>query len=245
MWPLFTGWVSLSEYRNGRSLSGYAHLMQNADLTWAQDLGAVTELLSGEFFRWFGRSTSHQLWSSAMVVTPTLRGMFGLEWDAAGNTLSVTPNLPAQWDGAKVANIPIGNSHIGLDFKRNRTFLSVRLTGESSSVKLDSRASGAKMEGGELRISLPAVEVGIAHGLPAPGAITSQMKVLEQTASGRSLKLRLSAPGDSTQVLFLRINDAKIHVRSDGAEIVPDSSDLKLKFPPGNGYVEKVVSLSW
>ncbi len=37
VWPLFTGWVSLSEYRTGRSLSGYAHLMQNADLTWAQD----------------------------------------------------------------------------------------------------------------------------------------------------------------------------------------------------------------
>ena len=55
VWPLFTGWVSLSEYRNGRSLSGYAHLMQNADLTWAENLGAITELLSGEFFRWLGR----------------------------------------------------------------------------------------------------------------------------------------------------------------------------------------------
>ncbi len=64
VWPLFTGWVSLSEYRNGRSLSGYAHLMQNADLTWAQDPGAVTELLSGEFFRAFGA----QHFSSAMVV---------------------------------------------------------------------------------------------------------------------------------------------------------------------------------
>ena len=67
------------EYRNDRDLSAYAHLMQNADLTWSQDLGAVTELPSGEFFRWFGRSTSHQLWSSAMVITPTVRGMFGLE----------------------------------------------------------------------------------------------------------------------------------------------------------------------
>src|SRR6185437_15727605 len=101
VWPLFTGWVSLSEYRNGRSLSGYAHLMQNADLTWAQNLGAVTELLSGEFYRWWGRSTSHQLWSSAMVFTPAVRGMFRLEWNAAENTLTVTPNLPAQWNEAK------------------------------------------------------------------------------------------------------------------------------------------------
>src|SRR5438874_10342882 len=117
--------------------------MQNADLTWEQDLGAVTELLSGEFFRWFGRSTSHHLWSSAMVVTPTLRGMFGLEWNAAENKLSVTPNLPAQWDGAKLSNIPIGHSRVGLELKRDRTFLSVRLRGQGSGVKLASSAAGA------------------------------------------------------------------------------------------------------
>ena len=245
VWPLFTGWVSLSEYRNKRSLSGYAHLMQNADLTWAQDLGAVTELLSGEFFRWFGRSTSHQLWSSAMVVTPTLRGMFGLEWDAAANTLSVTPNLPAQWDGARISNIPIGNSQVGLELKKNRAFLSVRLTSDTSSVKLVSRASGARIEGGELRIPLPAVEIGMAHGLPEPGATTSQMKVLDQQASGRSLKLRLSAPGNSIQILHLRVNDSKVHVRSDGAQIDANFSHVNVQFPPGNGYVEKLVTLSW
>ena len=110
VWPLFTGWVALSEYRNGRSLAGYTHLMQNADLTWQQDLGAATELLSGEFFRWFGRSTSHQLWSSAMVVTPTVRGMFGLEWSAGANTLTVTPSLPAEWNEAKISGVPFAQS---------------------------------------------------------------------------------------------------------------------------------------
>ena len=44
--------------------------MQNANLTWAQDLGAVTELLSGQFYQALGRSTAHQLWSSAMVISP-------------------------------------------------------------------------------------------------------------------------------------------------------------------------------
>jgi glycogen debranching enzyme len=70
VWPLFTGWASIAEYRTGRTLSAYAHLMQNADLTWAQDLGSVTELLSGAYFQPFGRSTTHQLWSSAMVLRP-------------------------------------------------------------------------------------------------------------------------------------------------------------------------------
>lgn len=246
VWPLFTGWVALSEYRNGRSLSGYAHLMQNADLTWAQDLGAVTELLSGEFFRWFGRSTSHQLWSSAMVVTPAVRGMFGLEWNAVGNTLTVNPRLPAEWKEAKILGLPIAQSRVGIEMRRNGLSLSVYLIGQGSkTLKLSSRAAGAKMANGELLIPLPAVEVGMAHGLPAAGASTTQMKVIDQQESPHSLRLKLSAPANSHQTLFLRLNDPHIHLRTDGAEAVADSGKLRMQFPPGAGYVEKVVTLSW
>jgi glycogen debranching enzyme len=246
VWPLFTGWVSLSEYRNGRSLSGYAHLMQNADLTWAQNLGAVTELLSGEFFRWFGRSTSHQLWSSAMVITPAVRGMFGLEWNAAENTLIITPNLPAQWAEAKIVNVPINNSRVDVEMRRNASALSVRLAGEGSkSVKLHSHAVGATIVDGELRIPLPAAEVGINHGLPEAGAITTQMKVVDQQISSNSLRLRLSAEANSQQTLFLRVNNRKIHLRIDGAQESSDSSQIRIQFPGGSGEVEKEVVLSW
>ena len=246
VWPLFTGWVSLSEYRNGRSLSGYAHLMQNADLTWAQNLGAVTELLSGEFYQWLGRSTSHQLWSSAMVFTPAVRGMFGLEWDAADNTLTVTPNLPAQWNEAKISGVPLGQSHVNLEMRRNGSSLSVRMAGGGSgAIKLLSRAPQARMVNGELRIPLPAVEVGIDHGLPIAGAVTSQMKVLDQQQSARTLRLLLAAPANSHQTLFLRVNDPKIHLRSDGTDVSSDSAQLRIEFPAGTGYVEKTLTLSW
>jgi glycogen debranching enzyme len=246
VWPLFTGWVSLSEYRNGRSLSAYAHLMQNADLTWAQDLGGVTELLSGEFFRWFGRSTSHQLWSSAMVVTPAVRGLFGLEWNAGESQLIVTPRLPAQWDQATISGVPIGQARVAIEIRRVGSALAVRLTGDGSkAISLESRAPGAKKEKGELRLPLPAAEVGIGHGLPGAGARSSQMKVLDQKQLPRSLELRLSAPANSNQFLFLRLNDAKIHLRSDGAEVSADGGQLHVQFPPGTGYVEKAVTLSW
>jgi len=254
VWPLFTGWVALSEYRNGRSLSGYSHLMQNADLTWAQDLGAVTELLSGEFYRWLGRSTSHQLWSSAMVVTPTVRGMFGLEWNAAENTLTVTPSLPAQWNEAKILGVPLNQSRVGVEIRRNGSSLAVRLTGEGSkAIKLRTRASGATTQtttktttqNGELLIPLPAVEVGIDHGLPEAGAVTSQLKVLDQQPSPHGLRLQLSAPAASHQVLFLRLNDKKIHPRIEGADVSADSSQIRVQFPPGSGYVEKEVTISW
>jgi hypothetical protein len=248
VWPLFTGWVALSEYRNGRTLSGYSHLMQNADLTWAQDLGAVTELLSGEFYRWLGRSTSHQLWSSAMVLTPAIRGMFGLEWNAAENALIVTPNLPAQWNEAKISGVPINNSRVTVEIRRAGPILSVHLTGEgSSAIKLRTRVPGAikASDNRELKIPLPAIEVGIEHGLPEAGALTSQLKVLDQQASPHALRLQLSAPGGTNQSLFLRLNDGKSRLHIDGAEVSADSSQIHVQFPPGGGYVEKVVNLSW
>ena len=106
VWPLFTGWAALAEYRGNQPLAGYQLLMENANLTKAQDLGAVTELLSGDFFVPFGRSTSHQLWSSAMVITPTLRGLFGIDIDAQTKTITVNPHLPASWDQGEVMNHP-------------------------------------------------------------------------------------------------------------------------------------------
>ena len=250
VWPLYTGWVAVSEYRNGRSLSAYAHLMQNADLTWAQDPGAVTELLSGQFFAPLGRSTSHQLWSSAMVISPVLRGLFGLEWDAAGNKLTVTPSLPAEWDRATLRHVPLAGGTVDVEITRSGAMLLVRASGSSSpSVLLDSRAPGAKFSSGVLRIPLPAVEAGLTHALPQPGATTQQMKVIDQQSTANSLTLTLAALANSHQTIMLRINDphAKLHI--DGAAIPQGNNSplrpLQIDFGAGQGYVEKTLKFTW
>ena len=93
-------------------------LMANSLLTYDGALGYVTELLSGEFFQPLGRSTAHQTWSSAMVLTPALRGLFGLEWDAPNRTLRVAPNLPADWDRAALHQVRVGDSFVDLTFLR-------------------------------------------------------------------------------------------------------------------------------
>jgi hypothetical protein len=247
VWPLYTGWTAVSEYRNGRTLSGYAHLMQNADLTWAQDPGAVTELLSGQFFAPLGRSTSHQLWSSAMVISPVVRGLFGLEWNAAGNKLTVTPSLPADWDRATLRHVPLAGSTVDVEITRSGSTLLVRTS--APSVVLDSRATGAKWAGGVLRIPLPAVEAALAHALPNPGAMTQQLKVLDQQSVGNSLSLRLSAPANSRQTIMLRINDAHAKLHVEGAEMPQENNSslrpLQVDFGAGEGYVEKTLNVTW
>ncbi len=175
VWPLFTGWAALAEYRANQPLAGYQMLMENANLTTAQDLGAVTELLSGDFNVPFGRSTSHQLWSSAMVITPILRGLFGIDIDATTRTITVNPHLPASWTRASVKNIPVPGGTVSLAFSSADGQLDIRLI--SSGTESWRLKSGQVREApeatastrisktmrmtseGAVRFSLPAIEI--------------------------------------------------------------------------------------
>lgn len=266
VWPLFTGWVSVAEYRAGYPLSGYAHLMQNADLTWAQDLGGVTELLSGAFYQMLGRSTAHQLWSSAMVISPILRGLFGLEWDAASQTLTITPQLPAEWTGARLLNVPFGRGHVDLSIERKGTELLVRCTGGPAGLHLASHAIGSRVTANTLMIPLPNVEVGLEQqSLPRFGATVRDIKVLDEQYTGHSLKLTLAAPAGSVENMDVRENAARAGVQATGAILEmhsPEMGTLQVAFPSGagagagsdaqfgseqlgDGYVQKEVTLTW
>jgi glycogen debranching enzyme len=246
VWPLYTGWVSVAEYRAGHDLSGYAHLMQNANLTWAQDLGDVTELLSGRFFQAMGRSTAHQLWSSAMVISPVLRGMFGLEWNASGNALTISPHLPAAWNEAAIRRLPFGGKTVDLAFQREGRAMLVQAS--DPTIHLASRIPGAETKNGVLHIPLPGVEAGITPQPPEYGAETQQMKVIEERYSDHELTLRLSAPGGTTQRLSIRENAPAPKLFTQDGELGSAEGGirtLQVRFPESDGYTGKTVTLRW
>ena len=118
VWGLFTGWQSVAAYNYGRPHVGYQALMANSLLTYSNALGYVTELLSGDFNAPFGRSSHHQIWSEAMVVSPVLRGMLGLEISNAGKSLKFAPQIPANWNDLTVQNIRAGDSSVDFTLKR-------------------------------------------------------------------------------------------------------------------------------
>jgi glycogen debranching enzyme len=239
VWPLFTGWSAMAEYRGGHPLAGYQATMQNADLTTAQDIGAVTELLSGAFYEPFGRSTSHQLWSSAMVVTPLLRGMFGIAFDALHHAVGIVPRLPADWDHAAVRRLHVGESVVDVNYQREGGMMEVSLKLLSGpAVKL----SGAGGDGTTLRIPLPPVEVSVAHGLPPRGSRTAQMKVVDETRDAHSLRLELEGMAGTQAMLALRRN-AAVTVHVEGAELTGDT--LRISFEGSSGYQTRVVTLRW
>jgi len=269
VWPLFTGWGAVAEYRAGRPLSGYEHLMQNANLTWQQDLGAVTELLSGSYFTPFGRSTSHQMWSSAMVITPAIRGLFGLSFDAEHKAVVVDPHLPATWQGATLHHVPVAGGSGDISFHREGATLAASLSGAPAGVSL--RSKSTKQSGTELRLPLDAVEVGLPAELPLPGAATRQIKVLAERHLNGALELDLEGQGGSVCDLPIRLNgvaDKQVSVEggdlrqavwaeiaprtlqwwAEGGSAVPGANAMRIlsvTFPDGSGYQRLTVRLKW
>jgi glycogen debranching enzyme len=252
VWPLFTGWVSMAEYRAGHPLSGYQELRSNVDLTWAQDPGAVTELLSGEFYEPLGRSTSHQMWSSAMVLSPAIRGMLGIETDALHGYLKVAPKLPASWEHASVHHVPFSKGFLEVSMRRVQDHLLIDADSQNKTV-LCIETNGAEPDHGcdqaaathhSATVALPPVEVDLEASAASAGAATQQMKVLEENYAAGKLSLRLEAPGGSTQEMRLRFNGKrKLYVQATGASQSKDK--LHIVFPNGDGYQQRVVEIRW
>src|SRR6266436_2052738 len=119
VWPLFTGWAAVGEYRYHRSFPAYANLRANALLALDGSLGHVTEVLSGDYYQPLSTSSPHQIWSAAMVVSPLLRGMFGLATDAKAGTVTFAPHLPADWNSLGIDNVRVGENKLQLDLTRS------------------------------------------------------------------------------------------------------------------------------
>jgi len=136
VWPLFTGWASVGEYRYHRPQPAYANLRANALLALDGSLGHVTEVLSGDYYQPLSTSSPHQIWSAAMVVSPLLRGMFGLSTDAKAATLTFAPHLPADWNSLGIDNLRVGENKLRLNFTKTLEGISLEAlrtagTGES------------------------------------------------------------------------------------------------------------------
>lgn len=175
VWPLFTGWASIGAYRYGRPHIGYQALMANALLTYVGALGYVTELLSGDFNAPFGRSSHHQIWSEAMVVTPALRGLLGIEAGAGGTALRFAPDIPANWDRVEARNVAAGKARYDLALERTAGRLQVTVRRRNS--------NPADSAGGPMRVT-------VAPSFPLDAHVRAV------TVQGRATKFEMIRAGD-------------------------------------------------
>ncbi len=118
VWPLFTGWASVGEYRYHQAFPAYSNLRANALLALDGSLGHVAEVFSGDYYQPLSTNSPHQIWSAAMVVSPILRGLLGIETDALSHTLTFAPHVPADWRSFSVDNLRIGPAVVSVRYQK-------------------------------------------------------------------------------------------------------------------------------
>jgi len=114
VWPLFTGWTALAEYKNYKPAQGFQHTMDNLMNYKNWSLGYIEEVLHGAAYKPSG-VCSHQCWSETMVLQPLIEGMLGLQPSALENRLSLSPAFPFHWNNVTVENIRVGDAFLQME----------------------------------------------------------------------------------------------------------------------------------
>jgi len=191
VWPLFGGWASVGEYRYHQAHPGLQALRANALLALDGSPGHVTEVLSGSYYQGLSTSSPHQIWSAAMVVSPILRGLLGLETDGLSRTITLGPTLPADWSSFAAHGLRAGDVTVEAAFHRT-----------SDEMAFEIKRSG----GGEcflvlqpalsLRAEVSSVEL---NGRPLPFH-------LEKNETDQHLQMRFAVYG-GTSTLRIRLHN--------------------------------------
>ncbi len=265
VWPLFTGWASMAAYRYGRPHIGWQALQANVHLSTSGALGYVTELISGDFMAPFGRSSHHQVWSQAMVATPLVRGLLGLEVDRAASHVRFVPQPPADWDSFTVSRVPVAGGVLQLSHRREgdsrviawqhsapRLDLTLGVVvprkaltepagepfGDGQRVLVEVPGAGAR---GEVRISVRGgAEVAVHHPPPEHGAPNRGLRVLRSQSLPEGLRLVVEGrPGERYRLEL--VGGAAAPSSAEGVRAEPVPGGLELLFSPGTERAELLV----
>jgi len=140
VWPFLSSWVATAQFKHRRGLQGYSLLMANAEHTFDNAIGHITEVFSGSHNIWPQEAVAHQGFSTAGLVLPLTRGLFGLEPRAHENELTFSPVFPADWDSVVVESYRMGSAEYSFTYVRHgtRIQLSVRtIGGEETTLRFE------------------------------------------------------------------------------------------------------------
>jgi len=122
VWPLFTGWTALAEFRYGRGLQGLAHLQNSMRNVEHGALGCVAEVLHGELYQPAG-VCPHRAWSASMILQPIYEGLLGLKPQALEHRLEIAPYIPLHWPFLTAGPIRLDDQQIFMHMQREENLL--------------------------------------------------------------------------------------------------------------------------
>jgi hypothetical protein len=191
-----------------------------------------------------------------MVVTPTLRGLFGIDIDAQAKTITVNPHLPANWDHAEIRNLRVGSETVTLVFAQARGETAVSISGAAQSgIRLIHGGENSPADAAT-HISRPVVEIVPLFRKPVPGDRTQSTRVVAQSYGPHRLTVTLEGLAGSRIEfpLVLAAPAPRLHAGGAVLESQPhqDASGksvefpaIAVAFPPGEGWKTVTVTLTW
>jgi len=218
VWPLFTGWAAVGEYRYHREFPAYLNLRSNALLGVDGALGHFSEVLSGDYNQSFATSSPHQIWSAAMVISPILRGMFGMQTNATKHEITLSPHIPADWTSFAIRDVRVGGAAVDIRYRKT-----------ADSIVLEAKRTGT----GDCWLEF------------SP-AFSLRTQIVSVELNGRPLVFKMQ-PNSNDQHLLVRFplyggpNNLIIHMKNDfGLSL---DSDLPPLGSASRGL--RVISESW
>jgi len=189
-----------------------------------------------------------------MVLTPAIRGLFGIDVDAQHRTLHLQPHLPAAWDFAELRNVRVGDDLYEITLKRDGNHLLATVhSAQPTILCLSSQhetCSDRATTSRTISLPLPPIEIALPEQqLPEAGSPTTQPRVIDESYQPERLTLTLEGLAGTAVDLFLRKNmptasgKGTTNIKIDGAEKVGDK--LRVTFPQGSGFVSQQLRISW
>ena len=130
VWPLFTGWAALAEYKTGLFNQGFSHICNNLKNYKGFALGRIPEVINGDAYRNNG-ITLHQCWSETMAIMPLFEGMLGFVPDAVSNSMQLSPHIPETWNFIEANRLRCGEVSIGFRMDRHDGIITYSFTSDA------------------------------------------------------------------------------------------------------------------
>lgn len=113
VWPFISSFFNTAQFKEHYTQAGYRILQSVVHHAFDHSLGVVPEVFSGEMDEKLAEAYHHQGFSTTGYLLPFVKGLLGLEVDAARHTVSFTPHDP--WDlSLEVRNIVCGKDTLSI-----------------------------------------------------------------------------------------------------------------------------------
>ena len=200
VWPFVTGFAAWAHYQTRRAWAGFDLLQDIARTGDDFALGVQPELMSAAFYDPLDTAMPDQFFSTSMLVSPLLRGLIGFRAEAARCQVTLSPQLPADWDRLSVRRLSTGCGKLDVVIRR-----------ETDRLLIDLRRSG---RGRPLAVALE-------PSLPL-GATIATVSVGGKTLEYRTVR----TPHDVSPSFAVTVTDsAQVDIRfRGGAELVPQQT---------------------